>query len=207
MIKVHHIYTTNEINNSNQPPLSHNWGPTNYLTNVNINDPNAGVRNISFVAFNNKLNALIYFRDFIANIQKDFPNKNYFLKLSQIDNSINLLKANKSDQNIELNIIDFDFEDLSISTYNSGYWPDSVKLILNQIVEEIDVYFEILSFDDIENSYSNLNNSKFSTHSLKEIQVECANLVNYKDICNPTFIEKFNILCQYMNDFWNYWFE
>lgn len=207
MSKKYHIYTTDEIKNSIQSPRSRNWDPTNYITNVNIYDPNTGVRNISFFAFNNKLNALIYFRNFIADMQVDCSNKNYFLKLSEIDNCINLIKANKSDQNIDLSIIDFDFEDLSLGTYSSGYWADSAKLILKQIIDDIDEHFEVLSYDEMENGYSDLSDPKFSTSSLKKIQEECINLINHEDIFNPTFIENVNILCLYMNDFWDYWFE
>lgn len=203
----YHIYTTHEMNNSIQSPISHNWNSTNYITNINIYDPNTGVRNVSFVAFSNKLNALIYFRNFIANMQGDCPNKNYFLKLSEIDNSINLINRIKSDQNIDFSVIDFDFEDLSLCTYNSGYWSSSAKLILNQIINDIDECFEIMSYDEMENDYSNSSDSKFSISSLKKIQERCTNLINDEDVFNPTFIGDFNTLCQYMNDFWAYWFE
>ncbi|WP_029451287.1 hypothetical protein [Clostridium algidicarnis] len=202
-----HIYTPEEVDSTNHSSIHHNWNPKNYLINASINDPNTGVRQVCFIAFENKLNALNYFRNFLTDIKEDCPKKSHFLKLSEIDNSINLIKANRTDKYIDLSIVDFYFEDISLNTCNSGYWINTSKLILKQIIDEIDVYFEIQDADENEDDYTNLKNSRYSTSSLKETQVECQNLISHENTCDQIFVEKFNELCHYMNDFWDFCFE
>ena len=201
MDTTYHIYTSDELNCSGQTLLPHNWKPQNYLTYVEINDPNAGVRNAYFAAFNTKLDALIYFRNFISDIYSAYQDKNYFFKLNQINNIINLIKTKGNDKDIDLSIVDFDFEDLSLNTLNSGYWVDASKLILKQIIEDLN--FDIQS----DNEDPDLDNPEFSFPSLKKVQEECKRLVYQDNICNPIFIEKFNKMCKNMNDFLDYWFD
>lgn len=208
MCKHYHTYTPNEISNSTGLRVPCNWDPSNYLTHVDINDSNVGVRQVSIIAFNSKLDALNYFHSFISNLNEDSSQKYYTLKLSGIDNSINSIKASRNDKDIDLGIVDFQFDDLSLSTYNSGYWIDSTKLILKQIIDEIDIYFEMQYDDDtIESDYLDLNSSRFSTSSLRKLQAECQNLINFENIHDTYFIETFNHICIYMNDFWDFWFE
>lgn len=208
MYEEYHIYTIDEISHSDRSPLMQNWKPTDYLLNVDIYDPNVGVRQVHLLAFKNKLSAFNYFRDYVAVLRNDYTNKDYFLKLSDIDNSINLIRANKSDENVDLSVVEFQFEDLTLSIYSSGYWIDAAKLILQQIINELDSHFEILNEDDSnEDEESDIKNLKFSISSLESIQEQCRNLICHEDTCSPIFVNKFNELCKYMNDFWDFWWE
>ncbi|MFT8347310.1 hypothetical protein [Clostridium saccharoperbutylacetonicum] len=119
----------------------------------------------------------------------------------------------KTDFDVHLDIINFDFDDLSLTISNSGYWATSVKTLLQLFINDIDDYFEILYTDknevtdEIENQFPNSNNLRFSSSSLEQLQAKCEYLINSNDIFDQAFIEKFNKICIYMNDFWRFWFE
>lgn len=194
-----------ELSHSIGASLYSNWISTDYLTQVETNDPNAGVREVYLIAFKNKLGALYYFYNLISDIYDNCFEEKYLSKLNEINNLISLIKLNKSDEDIDLSVVNFNFEDLSLNSYNDGYWIDSVKQILQQIIEEINIYFEIQYENEFDGTQS--DNLKFSLSSLKKFQIECQNLINFKNILNPIFVKKFNKTCTYMNNFWNYWFE
>lgn len=207
MGKSFHRYTEYELSHSIGASLCSNWISTNYLTQVETNDPNAGVREVYLTAFKNKLDALYYFYNLISDIYDNCFEEKYLSKLNEINNLISLIKLNKSDEDIDLSVVNFNFEDLSLNSYNDGYWIDSVKQILQQIIEDINIYFEIQYENESDDTLSQYDNLEFSLSSLKEFQIECQNLINFKNIFDPIFVEKFNKTCTYMNNFWNYWFE
>lgn len=196
MSEIFHAYTIEEINNINKSSISHNWGVTNFLAFVYAHDTNDGSSNIAILAFENKLNALVYFRDFLMSIKESCSGKNFFLKLSDIDNQINLINLNKSDEDINFDVVNFDIEGISLNITKSGYWDDVSKLILEQIIDEIDCYFDFRYEDELENDTS---------ISLKEIQEQCYDLIKYTDIRNQAYIDKFIKVCHFMNNFWDEW--
>lgn len=189
-----HIYTKEEINCTTKFAIDQNWGITNFLTFANAYDGTDGSSNIVILAFENKLNALYYFRDFLMGIKESCPGKNFFLKLSEIDNLINLIKLKNSDEDIIFDIVDFEFGDISLTTNNSGYWEDASKPLLEQIIDEIDYYFDFRYEDELENETS---------LSLKEIQDQCRDLMKQTNVRDQDYRVKFIRICNFMNDFWS----
>ena len=203
MSEIFHIYTSEELSNPAPSSLDFNWNPSNYLTIAYASDTNAGVYETKILSFENKLCALHYFRNFLNDIKTECPGKNLFKKVSEIDNSINSIIMTKTDKNIDLQIVNFDFDYISISTDFSGYWNDASKSILKGISDDIDSFFDFQYDDETEDDYSIILNSNGSTTSLRKIQANCRDLFQYNNINDQFFINKFYELCQSMNQFWD----
>lgn len=203
MSEIFHIYTSEELSNPTPSSLDFNWNPSNYLTIAYASDKNAGVYETKILSFENKLCALHYFRNFLNDIKNECPGKNIFKKVSEIDNSINSIIMTKTDKNIDLQIVNFDFDYISISTDYSGYWNDVSKSILKEISDDIDSFFDFQYDDETEDDYSIVLNSNGSTTSLRKIQADCRDLFQYNDINDQFYINKFYELCQSMNQFWD----
>lgn len=203
MCEIFHIYNNEELSNTNPSSLYCNWSSSNYLTIAYTSDTNAGVYETKILSFENKLCALHYFRNFLNSIKNEWPSKNLFKKVSEIDNSINTIIVTKTDKDTNLQIVDFDSDDIIVNTDFSGYWNDVSKLILKEIYNEIDSYFDFQYEDEIEDDYSITSNSDGSTTSLRKIQEECNNLFEYTNINDQFYINKFFELCQSMNQFWD----
>lgn len=203
MSEVFHIYDTEELNNLTPSSLNSNWNPSNYLTIVHASDSNVGKYETQILSFENKLCALYYFRNFLDNIKDECPGKDFFNKISKVDNSINSIFTNKTDENINLQIVDFEFDYISLNTHYSGYWIDVSKLILKEIFDEIDSFFDYQYDNEIGDDYFITLNSNGLTTSLRGLQADCQKLYEYKDLNDQFFTNKFYELCQLMNQFWD----
>lgn len=189
-----HVYTIEEINHSSKATISENWDVTNFLAFVYAHDTTVGASNIAILAFENKLNALLYFKDFLMGIEESCSGEKISLKLNEIDCLINKIKLDKNDRDINLDVINFEFEDVTLDILINGYWCDVSKLVLEQIIGEIDYYFDFRYEDELENDTS---------ISLNEIKEQCNDLIENADIQDQTYINRFNKLCHFMNNFWD----
>jgi hypothetical protein len=203
MPEIFHTYDTEELSNTTPSSIDFNWNTSNYLSIAYVSDTNVGVYETKILSFKNKFCALHYFRNFLDSIKAECPDKNLLNKISEIDNSINSIIMRKTDENIDLQIVNFEFDYISLSTDYSGYWHDASKLILKEIFDEIDSFFDFQYEDEMEEDYSITLNSDGSTTSLRKIQADCKDLLEYKDLDDQFFINKFYELCQSMNQFWD----
>lgn len=203
MSKVFHIYTSEELDNPTPLSLDFNWDPSNYLTIAYASDTNVGVSETRILSFENKLCALHYFRNFLDDIKQKCRSENISKKMSEIDNSINSITITKTDKNIDLQIVNFESDNISIGTDYSGYWKDVSKAILKEISDDIDCFFDFQYDDETEDDYSITLNSNGLTTSLRKIQAHCRELFEYNDINDQFFIKRFYELCQSMNQFWD----